>query len=126
MKDYFGFEFFEDRTDEGRNISGDFAVSGGDSFDNKPILVYGSIADGTEEAALYGNDGRRKDDQNDPRALGFTFLDCPYANPDFDIDNITYVRRWIKEPWRLPTPDDPNQQIKKELLPDNPNDIHTY
>jgi len=36
------------------------------------------------------------------KALGFSFIDEPYPNPEFHIDEVTYVRRWIKEPWILP------------------------
>ncbi len=92
-------------------------------FGNLPVFVYGSVAEGAQEGTKYGNDKRVYDSNENPRALGFSFIDEPYPNPEFHIDEITYVCRWIKEPWILPIKS--QKGITKELSPDNPKDTHT-
>jgi len=57
------------------------------------------------------------------KGLRFSFIDEPYPNPEFHIDEVTYVRRWIKEPWILP--ENSERGITKELSPDDPRDTHT-
>lgn len=126
MKDQLNYNgnFFGISSTTGKSIDHNLAIRGNSAFNHFPIFVYGSPDEGTEKATLYGNDERRIDDNNEKRAIGFTYLDDPYANPKFHIDDITYVRRWIKEPWILPTP--VQKSLKKELLPDDPRDKHTY
>jgi len=92
--------------------------NGLDVFGNLPVFVYGDMDEGAREGTKYGNDQRVYDAEGDPRALGFSFIDEPYPNPEFHIDEVTYVRRWIKEPWILP--ENSERGITKELSPDDP------
>ncbi|ODM26153.1 hypothetical protein A7W90_07890 [Clostridium sp. Bc-iso-3] len=108
-----------------REINESMAINGNgmEKFGNLPVFVYGSVAEGAEEGTKYGNDRRVYDSNGNPRALGFSFIDEPYPNPEFHIDEITYVCRWIKEPWILPIKG--QKGITKELSPDDPKDTHT-
>ncbi|MCR2803388.1 hypothetical protein [Paenibacillus soyae] len=125
MKDHMNYEgdYYGIKSATGRSIIDELAVKGNAAFNNLPIFVYGSPMEGAQAATKYGNDTRVEDD-GQLRALGFSYTDEPYANPLFHIDDITYVRRWIKDPWELPSP--VKRDIRKELLPDNPKDKHTY
>ncbi|RIX50807.1 hypothetical protein D3P08_19105 [Paenibacillus nanensis] len=126
MRDYLGYEgdYFGMQSSKGKYLNQTLAVRGNAAFSNFPVLVYGDAYAGAVEGTKYGNDTRVVDHKNELRAIGFSFLDDPYANPAFHIDDVTYVRRWIKEPWRLPTVRD--KEIRKELLPDDSRDRHTY
>ncbi|WP_265447174.1 Athe_2463 domain-containing protein [Acetivibrio straminisolvens] len=121
---YVGDYFDEKSYYKERPLNKKLAVSGNElkAFQGLPIFVYGSIEEGANEGTKYGNDRRVKDSDGDYRALGFSYIDEPYPNPDFDIDEITYVRRWIREPWELPDSD--VKGITKELSPDDPRDTH--
>ena len=114
--------FFEKESQKRRPIYPDLAIRGNAAFGNVPVFVYQTEALGSEEASKYGNDTRRYDSNGNPRALGFSFTDDPYANPGFHIDNVTYVHRWIKEPWNLPL--ESQGGITKQLSPDDSADTH--
>lgn len=122
----FSEDYFTERSFyEEREINDKLAVKGNglNVFGNLPVFVYGDMDEGAREGTKYGNDQRVYDAEGDPRALGFSFIDEPYPNPEFHIDEVTYVRRWIKEPWILP--ENGKRGITKELSPDDPKDTHT-
>jgi len=104
LKNNYGFsnDYFREKSYYNkREINDKLAVKGNGLmfFGNLPVFVYGDMDEGAREGTKYGNDQRVYDAEGDPRALGFSFIDEPYPNPEFHIDEVTYVRRWIKEPW---------------------------
>lgn len=109
--------FFEKLSLKDKPINNELAVIGNETFMNKPIFVYDTSVAGSIEATKFGNDTRREDSNHNLRALGFSFTDSPYANPQFHIDNVNYVRRWIKNPWDLPS--ESQGGITKQLSPDS-------
>lgn len=124
MNDYMNYKgtYFHMTSKKGKPLNKELALKGNSAFNNLPIFVYGDARAGAIEGTKYGNDKRVEDSNNELRAIGFSYTDEPYPNPKFHIDNVTYVRRWIKNPWELPN--QAERQLKKELLPDNPKDKH--
>ncbi len=131
MNKYFGYteadqtfsNYYKDVSPSGKKLNQAFA-SGSVAFNSYPVIVYGKAEDAAKDATKYGAD---EDDYRggEYRAIGYSKLDNPFANPQF-IPNTTKIKykRWIKEPWKLPSIQ--NKQKKMTLSPDYPEDKHTY